>query len=50
MGGSGGSLATLQFLGEAFKKSHPEATTLMVSSLGGGGKIKALRAVRSTLP
>lgn len=44
IGGSGGTLGTMQLLAEAFKKSHPQATVLIVPSLGSGGGIKALRA------
>lgn len=44
IGGSGGPLGTMPLLAEAFKKSHPLATVVIVPSLGSGGGIKALRA------
>ena len=44
IGGTGGALGTLQLLGQAFKKSHPQARIVIVPSLGSSGGIKALRA------
>ena len=44
IGGSGGALASMQILLEAFKKIHPHATEVIVPSLGSGGGIKAVRA------
>lgn len=44
IGGSGGPLPTLALLGEAFKKTHPQAAFIIVPSLGSGGGVKALRA------
>jgi phosphate transport system substrate-binding protein len=44
VGGSGGPLATMPLLAEAFQKNHPQARFVIVPSLGSGGGIKALRA------
>lgn len=44
IGGSGGPLATMPLLAEAFQKTHPQARFVIVPSLGSGGGIKALRA------
>lgn len=41
-GGTGSALGTIHLLGEAYKKSHPQFTLELVSSLGTGGGIKAL--------
>lgn len=43
IGGSGGPLATMPVLAEAFQKTHPQARFVIVPSLGSGGGIKALR-------
>ena len=44
IGGSGGPLGTMQILAEAFKKTHPHATIVIVPSLGSSGGMKALLA------
>ncbi|NMM08009.1 substrate-binding domain-containing protein [Polaromonas sp.] len=44
IGGSGGALATLQILGDAFRKVPPYATVVVIPSLGSGGGIKAVLA------
>jgi phosphate transport system substrate-binding protein len=44
IGGSGGPLATMHLLAEAFQKTHPQARFVIVPSLSSGGGIKALRA------
>lgn len=43
LGGSGGPLATMPLLAQAFQKTHPQARVMIVPSLGSGGGIKALR-------
>ncbi|OYY53563.1 MAG: hypothetical protein B7X59_07985 [Polaromonas sp. 39-63-203] len=43
VGGSGTGLGAMQLLADAFRKSHPQASFLIVPSLGSGGGIKALR-------
>ena len=44
IGGSGGALATLQILGDAFRKVPPHATVVVIPSLGSSGGIKAVLA------
>lgn len=44
IGGSGGALATMQILGQAFNKAHPNVNVVIVPSLGSGGGIKAMLA------
>jgi phosphate transport system substrate-binding protein len=44
IGGSGGTLATLQLLAQAFQKNHNSATIAIVPSLGSSGGIKAVLA------
>ena len=44
IGGSGGPLATMPLLAEAFQKTHPQARFVIIPSLGSAGGIKALRA------
>ena len=44
IGGSGGALATLQILADAFKKVTPYATVVVIPSLGSSGGIKAALA------
>ncbi|MDP2026104.1 substrate-binding domain-containing protein [Sulfuriferula sp.] len=44
IGGSGGALATMQILGQAFNKIHPNVSVVIVPSLGSGGGIKAMLA------
>jgi phosphate transport system substrate-binding protein len=43
IGGSGSALATMEQLGDAFVKSHPEHNIKVLPSLGSGGGIKALQ-------
>jgi phosphate transport system substrate-binding protein len=44
MGGTGSALGTMALLAEAFKKTHPQASIVIVPSLGSGGGIMALQA------
>lgn len=44
IGGSGDALATMQILGQAFNKTHPNVNVAIVPSLGSGGGIKAVLA------
>ncbi|MCB1808002.1 MAG: substrate-binding domain-containing protein, partial [Candidatus Competibacteraceae bacterium] len=44
IGGTGGALATLQLLADAYGQSHPEVEITVLPSLGSGGGIKALAA------
>ena len=44
IGGTGGDLATMRQLGDAFEKSHPETKVVVFPSLGSGGGIKAVIA------
>lgn len=44
IGGTGAALATLQILGDAFKKTRAPVTIVIVPSLGSGGGIKAVLA------
>lgn len=44
LGGTGGSLATMQRLAEAFKKESPTDEVRIVKGLGGKGSVKALSA------
>ena len=44
IGGSGSALGTLRLLADAFEKTHPQASFVIVPSLGSGGGIRALRA------
>lgn len=43
IGGTGSALATMQQLGEAFSRVHPEHSIKVLPSLGSGGGIKALQ-------
>lgn len=40
--GTGGVLATMRILGEAFRKVHPETQVVVMPSIGSGGAIKAV--------
>jgi phosphate transport system substrate-binding protein len=42
IGGTGGAIGTMKVLGEAFRKVHPQAKTILVPGLGSGGGRKAL--------
>jgi phosphate transport system substrate-binding protein len=42
IGGSGAALPTMRILGDAFKRTAPEFTLVMVPDLGTGGGLKAL--------
>ena len=42
IGGTGAALGTMRVLGEAFHKTHPDATVVIVPGLGSGGGRKAL--------
>ncbi|MEZ5592967.1 MAG: substrate-binding domain-containing protein [Gammaproteobacteria bacterium] len=44
IGGTGGALATLQLLADAYSQIHPEIEITVLPSLGSGGGIKALLA------
>ena len=44
IGGTGGALATLQLLADAYSQIHPEVEITVLPSLGSGGGIKALLA------
>ena len=44
IGGTGGALATMQILADAFKKIPPYATVVIIPSLSSGGGIKAVLA------
>ena len=44
IGGSGSALGTLRLLADAFEKTHPQASFVIVPSLGSGGGIRALQA------
>jgi phosphate transport system substrate-binding protein len=44
IGGSGGPLASMQMLAEAFQKTQAQTRFVIVPSLGSGGGIKALQA------
>ena len=44
IGGTGGALATMQILADAFKKIPPYATVIIIPSLSSGGGIKAVLA------
>lgn len=44
IGGTGCAIATMQTLGMAFSKIHPEATVVITPSLGSSGGIKAMLA------
>ncbi|WP_413437411.1 substrate-binding domain-containing protein [Sulfuriferula sp. GW1] len=44
IGGTGCAIATMQTLGKAFTKIHPEATVVITPSLGSSGGIKAMLA------
>lgn len=44
IGGSGGALATMQILGQAFNKAHPNVNVVIAPNLGSGGGIKAMLA------
>jgi len=41
IGGTGGALPVMHLLGEAFTRTHPNATITIMPSLGSGGGIKA---------
>ena len=42
IGGTGGAIGTMNLLGEAFSKVHPQAKTILMPGLGSGGGRKAL--------
>ena len=42
IGGNGGSLATMQLLGEAYAKAHPGTRIVVLPSLGSSGGVKAV--------
>ena len=42
IGGSGNALGTMQLLAEAFAKSHPETTIVVLPSIGTAGVVKAV--------
>ncbi len=44
IGGTGGALATMQLLGDAYSKNHPETKIIVLPSLGSSGGIKAVLA------
>ncbi len=44
IGGTGGALATIQMLADAYRKTHPETKFTVLPSLGSGGGIKAVLA------
>lgn len=44
LGGSGGAIATMKLLAEAFRKHHPDAKIVVVPSLGSSGGVKAVVA------
>jgi len=44
IGGTGGAIATMQILGRAFTKNHPNVAVVIVPSLGSGGGIKTVLA------
>jgi len=44
IGGTGGALATMKLLGDAYSKNHPETKIIVLPSLGSGGGIKAVIA------
>lgn len=44
IGGTGGALATMQMLADAYRKTRPEAEITVLPSLGSGGGIKAVLA------
>lgn len=44
IGGTGGALATMQLLGDAYNKNHPEVKITVLPSLGSSGGIKAVLA------
>jgi phosphate transport system substrate-binding protein len=44
IGGTGGALATMQMLADAYRENHPEAKITILPSLGSSGGIKAVLA------